>query len=271
MPEGPEVTVMMRLLRNQILNKNIKFTMIKNSTKFKTIPSTIDIHAIFPLQVIDVSNNGKLSYITFADGNNVSKKYYLTQTYGLKGGWYKAHNDSSRFCLELDDNTKFYYNDSSNYGSQLFTSDKCEFDKKMTSRGLDLQKVTDSDSFTSELSKLIERKIEWNICKFLMEQKLLSGIGNYLKCEILYNARISPFRKLKDLSSKDIRQLSISIIDVYNEALNANGRTFKYSDLISKEECTFIFNVYEKKIDQNGLTIFCEKTPDNRKTYYRGE
>ena len=47
-----------------------------------------------------------------------------------------------------------------------------------------------------------------------MDQKksgLGSGIGAYLVCEILYHAKISPHRKMKDFTDVEIKRLSHSI------------------------------------------------------------
>ena len=40
-----------------------------------------------------------------------------------------------------------------------------------------------------------------------MNQKYLSGIGNYLKSEILYESKISPLRTLEFLSRQDLEIL----------------------------------------------------------------
>jgi len=40
-----------------------------------------------------------------------------------------------------------------------------------------------------------------------MNQKRVSGIGNYLKCEVLYAAKISPFRKVKDMSVEELMEV----------------------------------------------------------------
>jgi formamidopyrimidine-DNA glycosylase len=41
----------------------------------------------------------------------------------------------------------------------------------------------------------------------LMDQKVISGIGNYLRADILWLSKISPFRKVKDLTDKEIERL----------------------------------------------------------------
>jgi formamidopyrimidine-DNA glycosylase len=40
-----------------------------------------------------------------------------------------------------------------------------------------------------------------------MNQKVISGIGNYLRSDILWLSRIDPFRLVKDLTEKEIKRI----------------------------------------------------------------
>jgi len=278
MPEGVEVTVMMRLLDNLICGKKItKYTQISKSKM--TYKGNIDLESIFPLIVVEVSNNGKLSWIEMKD-DQTDTRYWLIQSYGLKGGWNKAKSEYSKFSITIQDEDDIektlYYNDSINYGSQLFTDDAKVFQKKLKERGIDL---AGGFTYTQFAEKLNTLRKSWNICSFLMEQKYLSGIGNYLKCEILHEAKLSPHRDISKryinmpiddnrLTGKESQALYNAIVKVYSEALETNGGTYKYCDLIPKEECTFKCKVYNKETDEDGNLIKCEKTLDKRKTYW---
>ena len=50
-----------------------------------------------------------------------------------------------------------------------------------------------------------------------MDQKVISGIGNYLRSDILWLSKISPFRKVKGVKKSDLKKL------------------YKYSKSLSKE------------------------------------
>jgi formamidopyrimidine-DNA glycosylase len=281
MPEGVEVTIMMRCVHNLICGKRItKFSQSsKSKMTFKGLENS-DLESIFPLTVVEVSNNGKLSWIEMKD-EQTDMRYWLIQSYGLKGGWNNAKTDHSRFSITIQDDENnsektLYYNDSINYGNQLFTNDVKVFQKKLKERGIDLSGEFTYTQFSEKLNTL--RK-SWNICAFLMEQKYLSGIGNYLKCEILHEAKLSPHRDISKLyinmdpndnrlTGHESQALYNAIAKVYSEALSANGGTYKYCDLIPKDECTFKCKVYNKEIDENGNTITCEKTLDKRKTFW---
>ena len=40
-----------------------------------------------------------------------------------------------------------------------------------------------------------------------MDQKVAAGCGNYIRSECLYIARVSPFRRVKDLSEEEIYKI----------------------------------------------------------------
>jgi formamidopyrimidine-DNA glycosylase len=39
----------------------------------------------------------------------------------------------------------------------------------------------------------------------LLDQKVISGICNYLRADILYLSKINPFRKVKDITEKELK------------------------------------------------------------------
>ena len=65
------------------------------------------------------------------------------------------------------------------------------------------------------------------IADFLLEQKYVSGIGNYLRADILYLARISPFRLLGQISDAEVTHLYNACLDRFAVAYAANGHTIR--------------------------------------------
>jgi formamidopyrimidine-DNA glycosylase len=53
----------------------------------------------------------------------------------------------------------------------------------------------------------LSKNLEKEIGIVLMDQIVISGIGNYLRSEILYLSKINPFRKVKLLSKLDIKKI----------------------------------------------------------------
>jgi formamidopyrimidine-DNA glycosylase len=60
----------------------------------------------------------------------------------------------------------------------------------------------------------------WNnksICELLLDQSVISGIGNYGKVEALYRAGISPWRKISSLSLFQVVGVYLKAKEVYEE------------------------------------------------------
>ena len=90
-----------------------------------------------------------------------------------------------------------------------------------------------------------------------MNQSYLSGIGNYLKSEILYQSKISPYRKLESLNENDIEILYKNIIKISNDSLKAGGATIRNYSNINDEKGNYVFSfkVYQQKKTQMGLRL----------------
>jgi formamidopyrimidine-DNA glycosylase len=101
-----------------------------------------------------------------------------------------------------------------------------------------------------------------------MKQDYLSGIGNYLKAEILYVAKLSPFRMTNDLSDNQKTDLCNAINEVISKVLETNGRLLKYSDLFGKDIEQYKFKIYQRALDDDGNEVKCEETKDDRTTYW---
>jgi formamidopyrimidine-DNA glycosylase len=275
MPEGPEVTRMTERVREMMLNVDvIKIERVFGNVKEKGLSN---IQSALPLRVTDVNNNGKLMWFVFESLSNVIDpsrhcKWWLIVTFGLDGGWCKDPKHSyNRLVLQGINDTKLYYKDKLNYGSLTFTNDPIIFHTRtVVERGFNLfgKEELSLDYFTELLKS---SKKEQNICDFIYKkQNILSGIGNYLKCEILYFSRISPWRSIKKLSQKEIELLHYYIVEICKRSYVRNGRTNLYSDLFTADECTFDtqFMVYNKQKDPLDYKVTHEKTPDESKTYW---
>ena len=96
----------------------------------------------------------------------------------------------------------------------------------------------------------------------IMKQKIIfSGIGNYLKAEILYDAKINPLRKVKSLDVDEWFKIYKSIKKIIKKmlkALNSNNPD-KYMNSMK---------IYRRKIDPFGNIIKTHKTKTGRTTYY---
>ena len=75
------------------------------------------------------------------------------------------------------------------------------------------------------VSRLKDRKTP--IKTALLDQRIVSGLGNIYVCEVLFRAGIHPARKAGAISAKRVRTLVPLIRDVLGEAIEAGGSSLK--------------------------------------------
>ena len=68
---------------------------------------------------------------------------------------------------------------------------------------------------------------EKNIKNFLLDQSIISGIGNIYANEILYYAKINPLKKAKNINVNQIKKLIKFSIYVLRKSINKGGSTIK--------------------------------------------
>lgn len=140
-----------------------------------------------------------------------------------------TNKSGPRWYIELMDTetgtrSLIYYRDTRNFGTLRFSLSEKEFADKIDSLGPDMLDVgqTTEDVFLSAMIKSSQRR---NVCKFLMDQSKISGIGNYILAEGLYRARIDPFAALVEISTEQRRRLFKELRDVIVTSYESQGLT----------------------------------------------
>ena len=107
------------------------------------------------------------------------------------------------------------------------------------------------------LEQIVNRYPKWDAAKLLMEQSKISGIGNYLKAEILYDSKIAPHRLCSTLKQEEI-------IALYNSIINIPS-AFYQSYLGGP---SIRMHVYNRKKDRLGYNVEKCKTKDQRTSHW---
>jgi formamidopyrimidine-DNA glycosylase len=95
----------------------------------------------------------------------------------------------------------------------------------------------------------------------LMDQKMLvSGIGNIIKSEMLYDAKISPKRKGKEVSDQEWKRILQSGKRISKKVLSNLEK--------EKDEFQGILRVYEMEKDPKGNPVSDFRSKDGRSTYW---
>ncbi len=261
MPEGPECRRMALQLSEEVTNKKLIDISVESGryTK-KPIEGMEEILSETPLNIRGTGVHGKFIFFL------LDNEWTIWNTLGMTGGWSRKASKHARVRLVLEDGPIFY-NDTRNFGTLKFVQGKQPIIDKLNSLGPDLlaEKCTDQDFAIS-----IRRKSKKTIAEAIMDQSVVSGVGNYVKAEGLYLSKISPHRVVESLSDRELHNLNVAIRSVLVNSFESGGATIKsYTDFFGNVgAATQRFAVYGQETDPEGRQIIKEKTRDGRTTHW---
>ncbi len=294
MPEGPEIIITTQYLKSKLKNKEVtSIKILSGNTKTK-LKGFHQLDKEYPLSITAIDSKGKFMWIELTNNNN--KKFYIMNTFGLTGEWgfYKQKHSKIQFKIKSKTDQKtydLYFSDVRNFGTAIVTDDYDIVQQKIDKLAPDVLKTKLKDN---DLVKMIKEFIEnskadLNVVKvFLNQEAIVSGIGNYLIAEILYDAKINPHRSLDDLSIIEIKRLAHSIRKIVKLAYydNKTGYMTQFSDFLAKHKEriknkifpnyhpdiklneVFEFKVYGRNEDDNKNKIKRDKIVGDRSTYW---
>tara|TARA_A100001011_G_scaffold307808_1_gene323220 strand:- start:1974 stop:2780 length:807 start_codon:yes stop_codon:yes gene_type:complete len=262
MPEGPEVKRNTDFLNRQLSGKIIESCIIMSGRYEKHGPFIgHDEMSKRMLIVSEVCCKGKFIYFKFQDGSS------LWSTLGMAASWQKKQTKHSRLHVKTGYGNEVFFNDIRNFGTLKYVTTEKELIDKLNTLGPD---VLSSYVDTALFKKRLDKKPKWTIAKALMNQSVVSGIGNYLKAEILYAAKISPHRLCKDLTKKEIEVIAEKSFEITNASYRSGGATIMTYRDENNEKGLYSrrFMVYNHKTDPLGNAVIKETTTDKRSTFW---
>jgi len=262
MPEGPETKRNTDFLNRELTGKMIEEIEILSGRYEKHKPFEGYSEMLNKMLIVsEVSCKGKFIYFKFQDGTS------LWCTLGMSAAWQKQKTKHSRVYLKTNYGNEIYFNDIRNFGTLKYVETEKELREKLETLGPDvLSSYVDTESFKARLDK----KPKWTIARALMDQSVLSGIGNYLKAEILYACKISPHRLCQDLTQEDIELLAEKSFEITNASYRLGGATIMTYRDENNEKGLYSrrFMVYNHKTDPLGNKVLKETTEDKRSTFW---
>ena len=102
----------------------------------------------------------------------------------------------------------------------------------------------------------------------MLQPKYFSGVGNWIRAEILYECKIAPNRKLGDLTDSDVKHLYHWSIKILKDAYKVKGLTI--SNYIDPEGNygTYKVKVYMQKTDPLGHKVITSVFSDKRTIHW---
>ncbi len=183
--------------------------------------------------------------------------------------WIKFGNPNKNY----EEVSRFYFTDARKFGSFSIYKNLTELLKKngpclmaasLIKYGKD-ENVVPQYAATKQLWNIALSKSKSNkpISEFMMEQKYVSGIGNYLRAEILYACKIDPKRCIRDLSDDDKDLLYEKSLEIIFSSWTSKGPSKKYF-----KDGSFQLHVYSRKFDSFGNPVVTYVDAKNRVVHY---
>ena len=249
MPESPELAVSRDRLKKIIEGKTILDASPGLSGRYTAkLPVGFqdfkDDSSREKFKVEQISTKGKFMWWKLSSSQ---KTCYMHCTYGMSAGWFKRPTKHTAFIFEYDGGDKLFFNDIRHFGTIKFVYSPEEHAKKLASLGPCIL----GGGVTPEIfAENVLKKPGRTIAEALMDQSCVSGIGNYLRAEILFDCRIDPWRNVTDLSTKEYVSLCEATVRIANASYESQGASIKtYRNVDGTKGTTqFDFKVYSCKI-----------------------
>ncbi|MBN3041178.1 MAG: DNA-formamidopyrimidine glycosylase [Candidatus Omnitrophica bacterium] len=211
MPELPEVETIKRQLQRRILNKKIVGVIVRRKNLIKE-PSLAEFKKKLIGSTIDgIIRKGKLIIIA------LSQKNFLIVHLRISG-WleYGKNLDKARVSFELSNKKFLNYMDQRTLG-ELRLRDHYKDLSFVRTLGPEPFKLS-----PKEFHAIISKK-KTKIKVLLLDQKVISGIGNIYAQEALFLSGIDPNRKADSINQSQASLLLEKIIHVLNEGIKYGG------------------------------------------------
>tara|TARA_Y100001980_G_C14531572_1_gene307596 strand:- start:715 stop:1542 length:828 start_codon:yes stop_codon:yes gene_type:complete len=227
MPEGPEIRRAVDKISKKLVGKKIESINFyyHKLEKYNNIIKNPMINSI--------STRGKAILIRFDNGLTM---YSHNQLYGKWTVNFKKTKINTNRSLRVE----FLTN---NYAIRLWSAtdieiidtEKEEDHPYIRKLGPDILNKT--LTINTILNRLKSNKFNNRSSSSLMlDQSFLSGIGNYLRSEILHQSKVNPFSKPKEMSDEKLLKWAENIKKISNLAYTTGGITVSNSTMLSGKE-----------------------------------
>ena len=217
MPELPEVETTKNGLDSLLSNKTISKVEILNPNLRWTVEQSI-ISKLDNQTIRSFSRRGK--YILF----NLDKGHLMIHL-GMSGKINVLNIDlpltkHDHFLLYFN-NEIMRFNDPRRFGS-IFYLESLDH-KLLNSLGVEPLEDSFHENYLFENS----RNKTQNVKAFIMDSKIVVGVGNIYACESLFKAGINPKMKANKISKQRYSSLTNNIKEVLTKAIKAGGTTLQ--------------------------------------------
>lgn len=221
MPEIAEVETVRNTLKGRILNK--KITDVKVHYK-NMIESDINTFAkdLINDEFIDIKRKGK--WLIFETNNK-----YLLSHLRMEGKFFikdanEAKGKHEHVTIYFEDNTTLRYEDTRKFGRMnLVKKEDLETTESIAKQGFEPGDKNLTSSYL--LDKFKNKRLP--IKTVLLDQTIISGLGNIYVNEVMFYAKINPLKEAKSISREECDLIVKGSDEIIREAIKMGGTTIK--------------------------------------------
>ncbi len=266
MPELPEVETVRKALLSKLKGKTIKDINIIHNNVFEKQNLNEVVKNIKNQTINDIKRKGKWLIYNLDD-------YYLLSHLRMEGKYlYRDINSEIEkhelVVFNINNEFELRYKDVRKFG-KMYLIKKSDIAKSPLSKlGLE---PWDNNLTSSYLKEKYKNKT-LPIKTILLDQSIITGIGNIYADEILFLSKINPHTKGKDLKTKDLKNIILNTKKVLEKAIEEGGTTIR--SYTSEEGVTGLFqnslNVHMKENDPCPIckTKIIKDKINGRSSYY---
>ena len=212
MPELPEVEITARLIGEEVAGAEIESAIAPGINVMKTFKPPLD--GLAGDRIKGMRRRGKLLIIDFASG--LSLLVHLMSAGNLQIHEKRAgpKDRSSRVLIRLDDGRELRIRETGTKQrawAKLMPTGEVEADEAIAKLG--------PDAWPEPVPVEVVTTTDRPLYSLLRDQRTLAGIGRSWVDEILWAARLSPFKRAADLSEEQAQTLISSIHNTLDSAI----------------------------------------------------
>lgn len=250
MPELPEVETVRLSIAPQIIGSRISKVLVYQPKLRQLVPHNL-AKKLTGQKIGSVTRRGKYLLLRTSRGTiiihlGMSGRLLILPT--------KHQRDQhEHITIFLDNGKALCFIDPRRFGLFLWT------DKKEHPLLKKLGKEPLATDFTSDYLFQLSRKRKITIKQFIMDNRVVTGIGNIYASEILFAAKISPTLPAKKINKKQAQILVAKTKSILKLAIKKRGTTFR--DYVDGSGARGNFQKFLKVYGRNGEPCLICKTP----------
>ncbi len=269
MPELPEVETIRLGLAKKLIGLKVKTIQVLNPKSFQGDPSQLVGKKVLTLdrkaKVLIINFEGDLSILFHLkmSGQLIFESGVKNQEARIVGGHPTKDMagqmpiKSTRVIFEFEDDSKLFFNDQRKFGwVKLVKTDQVKEDSLISKLGPEIWDTGfDWEKFKINLLKHKKSPIK----AVILDQTVLSGLGNIYACESLFIAKIHPNKKVIELSDDEFKNLFKGVKQSLEDGIKHGGSSHQH--YVNSEGTRGYFLDHAFTYDRKGLECKICQTP----------